>query len=201
MVEQPSISAIEALQRLCVGNARFTSNSRSEAKPTADRRPFAIVITCSDSPVPVEKIFDRSSDDLLVLSVAGNVVGPPLIERVELATSTFGTPLVVVMGHSDCGAVKATLDLVRAKLDDPTNRIRPAVVSLVELDAQADDAALLDAAIRANVRCSADHLRHGSRQLEALTQQGKLAVVGAQHNRLTGRVEFFDVPAELTGGC
>ena len=136
-----------------------------------------------------------------MLSAAGNVVGPALIDRVELATATFGTPLVVVMGHSDCGAVKATLDGIRAKLDDPTNRIRPAVASLIELDAQADDAALLEAAICANVRCSADHVRHGSRRLEELTQQGKLAVVGAQHDRLTGRVEFFDVPAELTAGC
>ena len=213
MSDQSSISAAEALQRLREGNARFTGGTRSVAallsqlnldKHAAGQRPFAIILTCSDSRVPAEMIFDQGIGDLFVIRVAGNVVAPSLIGSVEFAASTFGTQLVVVMGHSGCGAVRATLDVIRSKIDLPSanirdivDRIRPAVVSLVEFGANADEAAVMDAAVRANVRHSADHLRHGSRLLEDLVQQGKVVVVGAEYDLASGRVVFFDVPTEL----
>jgi carbonic anhydrase len=216
MPDQASISAADSLQRLREGNARFTSDTRSVAallsqlnrdKHAAGQRPFAIILTCSDSRVPAEMIFDQGIGDLFVIRVAGNVVAPSLIGSVEFAAATFGTQLVVVMGHSGCGAVKATLDVIRANVDAPTanirdivDRIRPAVETLVEFGANSDQAAVMEAAIRANVRHSASHLRHGSRLLEELVQQGKVAVVGAEYDLVSGRVEFFDVPAELTAG-
>lgn len=216
MPEQPSISAADALQRLREGNAHFVAGARSVAalssqldreKHAAGQRPFAIILTCSDSRVPAEMIFDQGIGDLFVIRVAGNVVAPSLVGSVEFAAATFATQLVVVMGHSGCGAVQATLDVIRATLDVPTanirdivDRIRPAVESIVELGANADQAALLQAAIRANVRHSADHLRHGSRLLEELVAQGKVAVVGAEYDLVSGHVEFFDVPSELSAG-
>jgi carbonic anhydrase len=213
MPDQPSVPAAEALSRLRDGNARFSNDTRSVAAllsqldreaHAAGQRPFAIILTCSDSRVPAEMIFDQGIGDLFVIRVAGNVIAPSLVGSVEFAAATFGTQLVVVMGHTGCGAVQATLDAVRAKLDVPSDnirdivdRIRPAVESVAELSAGADPAALLEAAVRANVRYSVDHLRHGSQLLEQLVQKGTVLVVGAQYDLVSGRVDFFDVPRGL----
>jgi carbonic anhydrase len=214
MPDQLTVTAADALQRLREGNARFTSDTRSVAafssqlnrdKHAAGQQPFATILTCSDSRVPAEMIFDQGIGDLFVIRVAGNVVAPSLVGSVEFAAAAFGTELVVVMGHSGCGAVKATLDVIRAQIEVPTanirdivDRIRPAVEPIVELGINVEPAVLMEAAIRANVRHSADHLRHGSRLLEELVQQGKVAVVGAEYDLVSGRVEFFDLPPALT---
>jgi carbonic anhydrase len=214
MSDQLTVTAADALQRLREGNARFTSDTRSVAafssqlnrdKHAAGQQPFATILTCSDSRVPAEMIFDQGIGDLFVIRVAGNVVAPSLVGSVEFAAAAFGTELVVVMGHSGCGAVKATIDVIRAQIEVPTanirdivDRIRPAVEPIVELGINVDPAVLMEAAIRANVRHSADHLRHGSRLLEELVQQGKVAVVGAEYDLVSGRVEFFDLPPALT---
>src|SRR5690606_4501744 len=143
--------------------------------------------------------------DLFVIRVAGNVIAPSLVGSVEFAAATFGTQLVVVMGHSGCGAVRATLDVVRsrapvatANIRDIVDRIRPAVESVVEANADADPGTLMPAAVRANVRSSADHLRHGSRLLEQLVHDGAVVVVGAEYDLVSGQVDFFDVPPELS---
>jgi carbonic anhydrase len=203
----------EALRRLKAGNARFCSDSRGVAalvsqlqrrEHAGGQRPFAIVLTCSDSRVPVEMIFDQGIGDLFVIRVAGNVVAPSLVGSVEFAAATFSTRLVVVMGHSSCGAVQATFDVLRGattvpseNIRDIVERIRPAVQSVLDVDASRPDADLLARAIRANVRSSADHLRHGSRILEDLVRTGQVAIIGAEYELATGKVEFFDVPSSF----
>lgn len=202
------ISAIEALERLQAGNRRFVSaESEMENSSSARHRgsllegqlPFAIILGCSDSRVPAELVFDQGFGELFVIRVAGNIVAPSQVGSVEFAVQKFGTPLVVVLGHSQCGAVTATLDeLVKGSDNRSPNlysivdRIQPAVATLLETPLKDDTEALVHHAIRANIRLSADHLRHGSRLLEQLVQLGTLKVVGAEYSLETGVVEFFD---------
>jgi carbonic anhydrase len=202
------ISASEALERLREGNRRFVSDVRhSAALDTQTRRselaegqePFAIVLGCSDSRVPAEIVFDRGLGDLFVIRVAGNIVASSQIGSVEFAAERFGTPLVVVMGHSRCGAVLATLDeLTRPREKQSRNlrsivdRIRPSVEGLLATELRHDSEALVRHAVRANIRASANQVRHGSEVLEALIQEGRVLVVGAEYSLETGCVDFFD---------
>lgn len=204
-----TVPAKEALERLRAGNRRFAANDRSGGRGGAEparrselvdgQAPFAIIFGCSDSRVPAEMVFDQGLGDLFVIRVAGNVVAPSLVGSVEFAASLFGTRLVVVLGHSRCGAVEATL----AELAQPSEkrspnihaiveRIRPSVESLMETDLASDPDALFASAVRANIRASADHLRHGSALLEELIANEGLAVVGAEYSLETGMVDFFD---------
>ncbi|HRC87904.1 MAG TPA: carbonic anhydrase [Thermoanaerobaculia bacterium] len=202
------IPALEALARLREGNGRFVSNlSRGElpaspaqrARMATDQEPFAIILGCSDSRVPVEIVFDQGFGDLFVIRVAGNVVAPSQVGSVEFAADRFGTRLVVVLGHSQCGAIVATLDELQGprtehsrNLRSIVNRVRPAVASLLETELRHDRQALVREAVRANVRASADHLRHGSEVLEQLIENEGLLVVGAEYSLETGEVDFFD---------
>jgi carbonic anhydrase len=206
-----TLSADEALARLQEGNARFVAGVRSlDSLMTHTRRaeladehyPFAIVLGCSDARVPAELIFDQGLGDLFVIRVAGNIVSPSQVGSVEFAAERFGTQLVVVLGHTQCGAVAATLEEIRRRTSNSPNlrsiveRIRPTVETLLATDLanDGDDTRLLREAVRANVRTSADHLRHGSALLETLIQQGRLAVVGAEYSLETGEVRFLDPP-------
>ncbi|MEW5743046.1 MAG: carbonic anhydrase [Myxococcota bacterium] len=207
MTVRHPVSAREALARLQAGNERFVKNVRSvEALASQARRselvegqaPFAIVLSCSDSRAPSELLFDCGLGELFVVRVAGNIVAPSLVGSVEFAAATFGTELVVVMGHTRCGAVKATVDAVTrgaaapsANVKDIVDRIAPAVRPLAE---ELEGEALVRAATRANVRASANHLRHASRILEERHASGRLMVVGAEYALETGQVDFFDVP-------
>lgn len=202
------ISAIEALQRLREGNRRFVSDvvdsatfitqaHRSEA--AEGQEPLAIILGCSDSRVPAEMVFDQGLGDLFVIRVAGNIVAPSQVGSVEFAAEKFGTRLVVVLGHSMCGAILSTLDELTqpAKSQSPNirsivDRIRPSVETLLATDLRHDHGALVRQAVRANIRASADHLRHGSQLLEKLIQKDGLLVVGAEYSLETGVVEFFD---------
>ena len=202
------ISATEPLERLRAGNSRFVSGGQlmeSLANParrnelTTGQEPFAVILGCSDSRVPVEIIFDFSLGHLFVIRVAGNVVAPSQIGSIEFAAEQFGTRLVVVMGHDDCGAVSTTIvELKRPtesrspNLSAIVDRIRPAVEPLMATETEMKDAALLDQAIRANIRASVNHLRHGSEILETLVRDDGLLVVGAEYSLETGTVEFFD---------
>jgi len=202
------ISPREALQRLRDGNHRFVSavtNRGSTASDTrrrevaAGQEPFAIVLGCSDSRVPAEIVFDQGLGDLFVIRVAGNIVAPSQVGSVEFAAERFGTRLVVVLGHSQCGAVLATLEELRRPSKDQSrnlrsivDRIRPAVEELLGAERGQHPDALLRQAIRANVRVSANHLRHGSEVLEQLIQKDALVVVGAEYSLETGVVDFFD---------
>jgi carbonic anhydrase len=209
----PPMNAATALDALREGNARFASNVRSiDALASQARRetfadgqsPNAIILSCADSRVPSELVFDCGLGDLFVVRVAGNICAPSLVGSVEYAASMFGTELVVVMGHTQCGAVKATVSSLLEKGDVPSENIRdiverisPAVVPL--LDKGLEPKQLLREATRANVRHTADHLRHASKILERRILDGKLVVVGAEYSIETGRVDFFDVPLHGVG--
>lgn len=203
-----TVGALEALERLQVGNRRFieehqthqTITLRDQLEASArEQRPFAIVIGCSDSRVPLEIVFDQGIGDLFVIRVAGNVVAPSQIGSVEFAAEQFGTQLVVVLGHSNCGAIQATLDQLHQpsekrspNLHAIVDRIRPAVEDLLGGDLEGDREAMVRAGVRANVRSSVEQLRHGSEILENLINTDRLHVVGAEYSLTTGLVEFFD---------
>jgi carbonic anhydrase len=199
----------EALEALRAGNRRFVSELGSDATETRARRrelpagqePFAIILGCSDARVPAEIVFDQGLGDLFVIRVAGNIVAPSQVGSVEFAAEAFHTRLVVVLGHSHCGAVQATLrQLSRPPPEQSRNlksivdRIRPAVEGLLERGGVPDEATLEHLAVRANIRMSANHLRHGSQVLEQLIHNDGLLVVGAEYSLETGVVDFFDVP-------
>lgn len=202
------IGAQDALERLREGNKRFVSGVRSletlmsplqRSELVEGQTPFAVILGCSDSRVPVEIVFDQGLGDLFVIRVAGNVVAPSQIGSVEFAAETFGTRLVVVLGHSLCGAISATLSQLQQpsekqsrNLQSIVDRIRPAVAGLLATELRHDPEALARAAVRANVRVSADHLRHGSESLEHLIAEEGLRVVGAEYSLETGEVDFFD---------
>ena len=202
------ITARGAIERLQEGNRRFAADVRSlEALGGRTRRqelatwqePIAIVLGCSDSRVPAEIVFDQGLGDLFVIRVAGNIVAASQIGSVEFAAARFGTPLVVVLGHSRCGAVQATLEELQRptatqsrNLRSIVDRVRPSVEALLATEFRHDPEALVRHAVRANIRASADHLRHGSDVLEQLIQGDRLLVVGAEYSLETGMVEFFD---------
>jgi carbonic anhydrase len=202
----PETSALEVLSRLRLGNTRFSSNLLSvEALASIARRgelvdgqsPMAIILSCSDSRVPAEIIFDCGLGDLFVVRVAGNIVAPSLIGSVEFAAARFGTRLAVVLGHSGCGAVAATLEsissgtpIVSENIRDIVSRIAPSVQDLVQQNLPREE--LMRKAVRANVRATANHLRHGSTILERLCVKEGLVVVGAEYSLQTGVVDFFD---------
>jgi len=202
------ISARDALERLREGNRRFASGVRRSdmvasqtrrSELAAGQEPFAIVLGCSDSRVPAEIVFDQGLGDLFVIRVAGNIVASSQIGSVEFAAERFSTPLVVVLGHSRCGAVLATLEeLMRPRENQSRNlrsivdRIRPSVEVLLATELRHDSDALVRHAVRSKVRASANHLRHGSEVLEQLIQREELLVVGAEYSLETGLVDFFD---------
>lgn len=206
------VSAGDALRRLREGNRRFASDVKSDENITSHTRrnaltagqePFAIVLGCSDSRVPAELVFDQGLGDLFVIRVAGNIVAPSQVGSVEFAAEKFGTRLVVVLGHSSCGVILATLDeLARPAQEQSRNlrsivdRVRPSVEPLLASRPGQDRDALVQAAVRANIRASANHLRHGSEILEQLIRSQGLLVVGAEYSLETGVVDFFDgIPA------
>jgi carbonic anhydrase len=200
------IPANEALERLRAGNRRFVEGDRdvdtmSQARLThfvAGQRPLAVILGCSDSRVPVEIVFDQGFGDLFVIRVAGNVVAPSQIGSVEFAVERLGTRLVVVLGHTRCGAVQATIEDLREatskswNLNSIVSRIRPSVEGLLSTDLKHDEAALMQQAVRANVRASVNQLRHGSDVLERLARTDGLRIVGAEYALESGVVDFFD---------
>ena len=201
------ISAREALDLLREGNRRFVAERQRDARVGATRRnelterqePFAIVLGCSDSRVPAEIVFDQGLGDLFVIRVAGNIVAPSQIGSVEFAAEQFHTRLVVVLGHSGCGAVLATIDQLKRPVDKQSrnlraivDRVRPSVEPLLAAAPPGDPQALIRNAVRANVRASVSNLRHGSEILEQLFERDGLLVVGAEYSLETGVVEFFE---------
>jgi len=194
------VSAREALARLREGNRRFVASVPSlPGRPSAGQEPFAIILGCSDSRVPAELVFGQGFGDLFVIRVAGNIVAPSQVGSVEFAAEVFGTRLAVVLGHTQCGAVAATLDELRQPQNHQSpnlraivGRIRPAVEPLLATPIAQDPAALAEHAVRANVQASVQQLRHGSALLERRIERDGLLIVGAKYHVEEGTVEFFD---------
>jgi len=201
------LTALEALARLQEGNRRFVANQTTSepidrvkrAALAAGQEPFAIILGCSDSRVPAELVFDQGFGDLFVIRVAGNIVAPSQIGSVEFAASRFDTRLVVVLGHSGCGAITATLEEITGhatnqsrNLRSIVNRVRPSVETLLSGRRDHDPEVLIRDAVRANVRASVNHLRHGSTLLEQLSRSSGLRVLGAEYSLETGVVTFLD---------
>lgn len=205
-----NLSAEEALARLREGNQRFVADLSNNTTETGHHRrmallagqnPFAIIMGCSDSRVPAELIFDQGLGALFVIRVAGNIVAPSQIGSIEFAATQYGTRLVVIMGHTQCGAVNATINELRNHAQSPSShqrsiveRIAPAVATLMETPLRDDHDALMRHAVRANIRMATTHVRHGSEILESLIASRQLLVVGAEYSLETGVVEFFDMP-------
>ena len=203
------ISADTALERLKAGNIDFVSGRSSLDRIASSSRiqdlanvqaPFAIILGCSDARVPAEIVFNQGLGDLFVIRVAGNIVSPSQVGSVEFAAERFGTPLVVVLGHTGCGAIAATLQSLREPEMEPSpnlrfivDHIRPSVEQLMETDLRDDEEQLYRQSVRANVRASVKHLRHGSEVLERLILAGGLRVVGAEYSLTTGVVDFFEL--------
>jgi carbonic anhydrase len=201
------IPAEEALDRLKKGNSEFVSglpgrdsflrHSR-RAQLAEGQMPFAIILGCSDSRVPAEIVFNQGLGDLFVIRVAGNIVAPSQVGSVEFAAARFGTRLVVVLGHSQCGAIEATLEELRTPSENQSrnlrsivDRVRPAVEVLMRAGFKYEPDVLLQLAVRANVSASVNQLKHGSEILEQLIQHEGLQVVGAEYSLETGVVEFY----------
>jgi carbonic anhydrase len=197
-----------ALRRLREGNERFASEAQTgemflkrmrSAKTDVAQEPIAIILGCSDARVPIEMVFDQELGDLFVIRVAGNVVSPSQWGSAEFAAEAFGTRLIVVLGHSRCGAVVGTLDVLRQPRD-PMSRhtryiadlIEPAVAGLLAPELGHDLGTVIRESIRANVRHSVERLRHGSSILERMVESEGLLVVGAEYSLETGRVDFFE---------
>lgn len=213
MPHRSTVPAPQALERLRAGNHRFAAHvaqgsqgsgsllqsQQRLAELPQDQKPFAIVLGCSDSRVPAEIVFDQGLGDLFVIRVAGNIVAPSQIDSVEFAVSRFGTRLVVVLGHTQCGAILATIDELQQPLDKQSrqlrsivDRVRPSVEPLLHTELRHDAHALVHHAVQANIRASVSHLRHGSQVLEQLVRDDGLVIVGAEYSLETGEVEFLD---------
>lgn len=201
------VSANDALARLVAGNSRYTQNVRSvesmlghSRRDMDSQRPVAIILGCSDSRAPAEVVFDQGLGDLFIIRVAGNIVAPSQVGSVEFAAERFGTQLVVVMGHTGCGAIDAALDAILQKDTAPpsrnqmsiVDRVRPSIEALVATDLVNDPPKLRREAGRANVRASCGQLRHSSPIIEGLIERGGLVVVGAELDLTTGVVDFFE---------
>src|SRR5262245_26224930 len=207
-------SARDALERLREGNRRFVVGIRGDdtqtshlrrSQLTAGQEPFAIILGCSDSRVPAELVFDQGLGDLFVIRVIGNIAAPSQIGSGEFAAAQFGTQLGDVLVHTQVGGIQAALDGLRPPAGHQSrnlryivDRIRPSVETLLETDLRHDERALTRHAVRANIRASVDHLRHGSEILEGLIETDGLLIVGAEYSLETGVVDFFyDAPVEL----
>lgn len=203
-------TGIEALSRLKKGNKRFVSGDLqhrgldefAKLKMSAKQNPFAIILGCSDARVPAEIVFDQGIGDLFVIRVAGNIVAPSLVGSIEYAVKQFSTSLVVVLGHSDCGAVKACVEAIQKENPDEhppspnlysvVERIRPAIHTLAETPLKEDKAALIRHSVRANVRASVANLRYSSPILEKYIGQDQLLIVGAEFDLASGEIDFFE---------
>ncbi len=203
------VTAEQALKRLEEGNKRFVSGMRSiEAMNSIfqkkelvknGQRPFAIVLTCSDSRVPAEILFDQGLGDLFVVRVAGNVVAPALLASIEFAASTFGTALCVVMGHSHCGAVKASLSHYQTKeklpsqnLTDLVARIEASVDYCVKHNEATTESEMVKTITTHHVKRSAELVMKESPILQDLHKQGRFSIVSAEYDLETGIAVFHD---------
>lgn len=197
------IPASEAIERLQAGNRRFVDAAHEQRAPWVERQaPFAIVLACSDSRVPVEAVFGQDLGDLFVVRVAGNIATPSQIGSIEFAALQFGVGLIVVLGHSNCGAVATTLEHLASKqdIDSPNlqaiaDRIKPAVAPVLEAHG-GDAQRAIDEAVTANIVAQVAELRRSSATVDRLVRDGELTVIGAEYSLQTGQVHFLHDPRD-----
>jgi len=185
----------EALRELRAGNQRFVDGKATEPNRTMGRireistsqSPFAAVLSCADSRVPVEIVFDQGFGDIFVCRAAGNIVSPEIIGSLEFGTVALGAKVLMVLGHTGCGAVKATIagDPVPGQISTLYRHIQPAVDRTPSKE--------LEAVARENVRVQARLLRSSSPVVAGLVRDKKLLVVGGVYDLATGRVTMLDV--------
>ncbi len=198
---------LESFQRLVAGNERFTSGLRSintfadakklEELASKGQKPFATILTCADSRLPAELLFDQGFGDLFVVRVAGNVVAPSLIASMEFAALSFQTPLILVMGHSQCGAIKAATDYVSnpsaeltENLRDLVSRIEPSVrFTSVKRPGPKDDK-FLEECTWNNVKHSVATILEQSKTLRDLVSKGEVEIRGAVYDLKSGKVNY-----------
>jgi carbonic anhydrase len=210
MAKAKPIPANKALLRLLQGNKRFVRNRRKGALVVQQdprrlklksRGPFAVIVSCSDARAPSEILFDQGLGDLFIIRVAGNVIAPSIVGSVEFAVAATQARLVVVMGHTQCGAIAATLDVLQGRptqlpdnIHDIIERIEPHIKLIVDRRKRAPREEIWRECVRANVLASFSHLRHGSRYLEEMVRKKELMIVGADYSIETGVVDFFHLP-------
>ena len=195
---QPSISPQSAIDELRAGNQRFLNHSTLErdwandiSKTTGGQHPFAIVIGCIDSRVPVETIFDQGIGDIFTARVAGNIVNEDLLGSLEFACKLAGAKAIVVLGHTSCGAIKGAIDGVRlGHLTTLLNKIEP-IVDKVSAAMDRDDPGFADAVAEANIVNTVDVIRDNSEILVRMESSGDISIVGAVYNVATGEVCFY----------
>jgi len=197
---------IPSLKKLKEGNRRFVQGQSEQTiesiisqrnASVEGQKPFAVILGCSDSRVPAELVFDQGLGDLFVIRVAGNVVAPSQIGSVEYAVSMFGTPLVVVLGHSNCGAVDATIQAIKNP-DEPASisiqsivkRIKPALEPM--LINQSIDQVKVNDVVAANIKKSVAQLLSSSEIIESRVDNQQLQVLGAYYDLETGQVTFYE---------
>ncbi|MEO0367592.1 MAG: carbonic anhydrase [Pseudomonadota bacterium] len=200
------MSPAAALAKLQQGNELFVETLKNDSTPSlvldqakanSPQRPFAVILSCADSRVPPEHIFNCGLGELFTIRVAGNLVAPTLVGSIEFACESFGTPLVVVMGHSQCGAVNATLDALINKTEAPSpglesivQRISVGIKDLVDEASNKSVEALMPQAIDVNIDHSVQKIIERSVLLEKRVENQELEIVGANYSLETGRVEF-----------
>lgn len=194
------LSADEALKRLMDGNARYAANTPNErdfsagrAARTRSQHPFASIVSCADSRLAPELAFDQGAGDLFVVRVAGNFVNEDGLASLEFGAAVLQSPLILVLGHTSCGAIASTIDVVNngtqlpGHLPSLINAIKPAV-----LEAQkAGSANLLEAATEANVRLNVERLKSAAPILAERVAQKKLTIVGGIYELATGKVKLI----------
>lgn len=201
--------SIQVIEDLKAGNQRFLSGTSTQTSQSSLKKlkefaskgqfPKAIVLCCSDSRAPVEMIFDQDIGDLFVIRVAGNIIAPSLVGSIEFAASLYGTNVVLVMGHTQCGAVTATLNHIEnpqtissENIHDIVSRIKPHIFTISQMHEISHDHKL-ELAVEANVLASVSQLSHSSRLIEALVDEGSMKILGAVLDLNSGKVEFLEM--------
>ena len=196
--EQPTVAPADAVSKLKEGNGRYTSGNlqhpgqttERRAELTKDQHPFAVILSCSDSRVPPEIVFDQGLGDLFVVRVAGNVIDDHGLGSIEYAVDHLGARLIVVLGHQSCGAVKAAKETIAAKGKAPGHiqSLATAIQPVVEATAKDD----LDTTVKANVKHVVQALRSSTPILKAKVDSGEVQVIGGYYSLDTGAVSLLD---------
>ncbi len=199
------MNADAALKELIEGNYRYVQAATSGAvldskkhQVLPEQNPMAVILGCSDSRVPAELVFDQGVGDLFVIRIAGNIVAPSQIGSIEFACQQFKTQLVVVLGHTNCGAISATIDSLLSDPDQMSpnlasivDRLKPAVSPVINDDIVRDRSSLMKKAMQANIEYSTQQLQIRSKIIRDLINNKQLKIVGAEYSIETGEVEFY----------